>query len=162
MHMKKTVSTEFFSNSKKWPRRLPKIKSITYKTLNLTKKYFKKNHYFFLNLIFTEKNRMTKLNKKFKNKYNDTDVLTFVSRLPNKKLGNYLYCDIFFSIDTIEKFIYKNNINLYEHFNHLLIHSILHINGYDHKNLVSFNKMKIEEIKILKKMGIKNPYIIND
>ena len=101
---------------------------------------------------------MIMLNKKYKNKYKDTDVLTFVSAISNKELGKILYCDIFFSIDTIEDFIKKNNITLYDHFNHLLIHSILHINGYDHKNLSQFNKMKKEEIKILKKIGIDNPY----
>ena len=56
----------------------------------------------------------------------------------------------------------KNKVNLYDHFNHLLIHSILHINGYDHKNLFQFNKMKNIEIKILKQFGIRNPYYLNE
>ncbi len=156
--MKKTIKIDFFSESKKWPRRLPKIKKISFKTLNTMSVYFKKNHLFNLNLIFSDKKKISKLNKKFKNKYQDTDVLTFVSKFSNKELGKILYCDIFFSIDTIENFIKKNNLTLYEHFNHLLIHSILHINGYDHKRVIDFNKMKKEEIKILKIFGIKNPY----
>ncbi len=156
--MKKTIKIDFFSESKKWPRRLPKIKKISFKTLNTMSVYFKKNHLFNLNLIFSDKNKISKLNKKFKNKYQDTDVLTFVSKFSNKELGKILYCDIFFSIDTIENFINKNNLTLYEHFNHLLIHSILHINGYDHKRVIDFKKMKKEEIKILKIFGIKNPY----
>ena len=86
-------------------------------------------------------------------------MLTFVTKTSNKNYGKCLYCDIFFSIDTIENFIKNKNINLYEHFNHLLIHSILHINGYDHKNLTQFNKMKKEEIKIMKKFGLEDPYI---
>ena len=156
--MKKTIKIDFFSESKKWPRRLPKIKKISFKTLNTMSVYFKKNHLFNLNLIFSDKKKISKLNKKFKNKYQDTDVLTFVSKFSNKELGKILYCDIFFSIDTIENFIKKNNLTLYEHFNHLLIHSLLHINGYDHKRVIDFNKMKKEEIKILKIFGIKNPY----
>ena len=121
-------------------------------------KYFKKNNIYYLNLILTDKNKMKKLNKYYKNKHQDTDVLTFITKNPNKLLGKYLYCDIFFSIDTIEKYIKNKNINLYEHFNHLLVHSILHINGYDHKNLNEFNRMKKAEIKILKKLYIENPY----
>ena len=85
-------------------------------------------------------------------------MLTFTSKILHKELGKILYCDIFFSIDTIESFIKKNKVTLYNHFNHLLIHSILHINGYDHKSLIGFNKMKKEEIKILEYFGIKNPY----
>ncbi len=157
--MKKIIIIDYFSISKKWPRRIPLLKKITKITIKTMRSYFKKNLFFSLNLVFSDKKNMIILNKKYKNKYQDTDVLTFVSTISNKELGKILYCDIFFSIDTIEDFIKKNNITLYDHFNHLLIHSILHINGYDHKNLSQFNKMKKEEIKILKKIGIDNPYI---
>ena len=157
--MKKTIRVDFFSESKKWPRRLPKIKKITLNTLKLMEHYFSKKHIYSLNFIFSNKTKMIKLNQKYKKKYKDTDVLTFVSKFFNKELGKNLYCDIFFSIDTIEKFIKKNNVNLYDHFNHLLIHSILHINGYDHRIKTQFIEMKNEEIKILKKLKIKNPYM---
>tara|TARA_B100000676_G_C18047027_1_gene828694 strand:+ start:1240 stop:1716 length:477 start_codon:yes stop_codon:yes gene_type:complete len=158
--MKKTIKVDFFCQSKKWPRRLPKVKKITLKTLKKMSKYFKNNHLFRINLILSDKKKMIKLNQKFKNKYQDTDVLTFVSKINNKELGKISYCDIFFSIDTIENFISKNNVSLYDHYNHLLIHSILHINGYKHKNIKQFNTMKKEEIKILNKMKITNPYIL--
>ncbi len=158
--MKKTIKVDFFCQSKKWPRRLPKVKKITLKTLKKMSKYFKNNHLFRINLILSDKKKMIKLNQKFKNKYQDTDVLTFVSKINNKELGKISYCDIFFSIDTIENFTSKNNVSLYDHYNHLLIHSILHINGYKHKNIKQFNTMKKEEIKILNKMKITNPYIL--
>ena len=149
--MKKNIKVNFFSESKKWPRRIPKIKNISLKTISEMKNYFKKSYSFNLNLIFSDKYTMSKLNKKYKNKYKDTDILTFVSKITNKDLGKTLYCDIFFSIDTIEKYIINNKINLYEHFNHLLVHGILHINGYQHKSHLQFIKMKNEEIKILSK-----------
>ena len=158
--MKKIAKVEFFSQSKKWPRRIPLIKKITMKTLSKMERYFKKKYFFSLNLIFSDKDNIKKLNKKYKNKHQDTDVLTFVSKISNKELGKILYCDIFFSIDTIEKFTKKNNITLYDHYNHLLIHSILHINGYDHKKNIEYFKMKEEEIKILDTLNIKNPYEI--
>ena len=157
--MNQKIRVDFFSDSKKWPRRIPRLKKITLNTLKNMKNYFNKNQLFDLNLIFSDKGKITKLNKKYRKTFKDTDVLTFVSKISHKELGKILYCDIFFSIDTIEKFIKKNNVTLYDHFNHLLIHSILHINGYDHKNLIEFDKMKKEEIKVLKKFGIKNPYI---
>ena len=34
MHMKKKISIEFFPESKKWSRRMPKIKKISIKTVN--------------------------------------------------------------------------------------------------------------------------------
>ena len=112
--MKKTITVEIFSESKKWPRRIPKIKKITHKTIKKMQIYFNNKYLFNINLILSNKSKMKKLNKKYKNKHLDTDVLTFVNKISNKNLGKTLYCDIFFSIDTIEKFIDKNKINFYE------------------------------------------------
>ena len=96
----KKIKVDFFSESKKWPRRIPKIKSITIKTINKMSSYFKSDHRFELNVILTDKSRMIKLNKIYKNKHSDTDVLTFISKNSNKNVGKILYCDIFFSINT--------------------------------------------------------------
>ena len=154
----KNIKVDFYSESKKWPRRIPKIKIISKKTINKMSSYFKKDYIFEINIILTDRSKMTKLNKIYKNKQSDTDVLTFISKISNKNVGKIFYCDIFFSIDTIEKFIRRNKISIYDHFNHLLIHSLLHINGYDHKKNLDFKKMKKEEIKILGLLGINNPY----
>ena len=156
----KNIKVDFFSESKKWTRRMPKIKTITKKTINMMLSYFKKDYKLELNIILTNKSKMIKLNKIYKNKQSDTDVLTFISKISNKNVGKILYCDIFFSIDTIEKYIRRNKISIYDHFNHLLIHSLLHINGYNHKKNLEFKKMKREEIKILGLFGINNPYTI--
>ena len=158
MLMKKIQSVEFFSQSQKWSTRLPKLKEISLKTIKKMSDYFNNENIYNLNLIFTHKKEMIRLNKKFKNKYKDTDVLTFVSKRVNKELGKFVYCDIFFSIDTIEFFIKENKLTIYDHFTHLLIHSVLHINGYNHKKIKDYNLMKLEEIKILENLKIKNPY----
>ena len=139
---------------------MPKIKTITNKTINVMLSYFKKDYKLELNIILTDKSKMIKLNKIYKNKQSDTDDLTFISKNSNKNVGKILYCDIFFSIDTIEKFIRRNKVSIYDHFNHLLIHSLLHINGYDHKKNLDFKKMKKEEIKILGSIGINDPYTV--
>ena len=154
----KNIKVDFFSESKKWPRRIPKIKSITKKTIKKMSSCFKRDQRFELNIILTDKSKMIKLNKIYKNSQSDTDVLTFISKNSNKNVGKILYCDIFFSIDTIEEFTHRNKISIYDHFNHLLIHSLLHINGYDHKKKLDFKKMKKEEIKILGLFGINDPY----
>jgi len=156
----KNIKVDFFSESKKWPRRVPNIKKITKKTINKMRSYFKNDHTFELNIILTDKSKMIKLNKMYKKKQSDTDVLTFITKNSNKNVGKILYCDIFFSIDTIERFTNRNKINIYDHFNHLLIHSFLHINGYDHKKNLNFIKMKKEEIKILSFFGINDPYTV--
>ena len=57
--------------------------------------YFIENYIFNLNLILSSKKNVINLNKKYKKKYKDTDVLTFVSKFSNKDVGKNLYCDIF-------------------------------------------------------------------
>ena len=152
--MKKIPVVEYFSQSKKWPPRVPKIKKITKKSLKIMQNYFNKNGLYNLNIILSQKKVVSKLNNKYKKKYTDTDVLTFTSEIKNKKLGKIFYCDIFFSIDTIESYIDKNKIDFYSHFNHLIIHSFLHINGFDHKKLYEHKIMQYHEKKLLKKVGI--------
>ncbi len=83
--MKKTITVDFFSDSKKWPRRMPKIKKITLNTIKIMTKYFDRNYLTYLNIILSDKKRVKKLNTKFKKKCQDTDVLTFVSKTSKKK-----------------------------------------------------------------------------
>jgi len=45
-----------------------------------------------------------------------------------------------------------------DHLNHMAIHGILHLLGYDHDDLESANKMEGIEIEFLKKIGVNNPY----
>ena len=58
----------------------------------------------------------------------------------------------------IKKEAKKYKIDFYNHLTHLLVHSFLHINGYNHKTDNDFNKMRKIEIIVLNKLGISNPY----
>lgn len=46
-----------------------------------------------------------------------------------------------------------------DHATHLLVHATLHLLGYDHIHDMDSVIMEAEEIKILGKMGLTNPYI---
>ncbi len=94
--MKNKIKTNFFSESKKWPRRIPRIKEITLKTIKLMSNFFSNKSCYYINLVLSDKDILKKLNKRFKNKYKDTDVLTFVSNIDDKYIGKIFYCDIFF------------------------------------------------------------------
>ena len=70
----KNIKVDFFSESKKWPRRIPKIKTITKKTINKMSSYFKRDHKFELNIILTDKSKMIKPNGKKKYGGNKSEV----------------------------------------------------------------------------------------
>ena len=52
----------------------------------------------------------------------------------------------------------KLKISFYDHFTHIIIHSLLHTNNYRHNSKKNFQKMKKIETLLLKKLNIDNPY----
>lgn len=46
-----------------------------------------------------------------------------------------------------------------DHYAHIFIHGLLHLQGFDHLEEVGAQKMEDLEIKILQKLGIQNPYL---
>jgi probable rRNA maturation factor len=156
--MKRKIQTNFFCKSNHWSKRMLKIKEIVTKVIKIDDIGFKKNNFYFVNLVFVDDNKIKKINKMYKKKNIATDVLTFVNFIKNNKNENEAYCDIFFSAETIKKDAKKNLINFYDHITHLIIHCFLHVNGYDHKKESDFIKMKKLEEKILMQFNIQSPY----
>ena len=101
-----------------------------------------------------------KMNLQFRKINKSTDVLTFVSKVNINMKKPRKICDIFLSAETILKDSKINEINFYDHLTHIIVHSFLHINGFVHKKINDFVQMKNEEIKVLKKLSISNPYLL--
>lgn len=66
--------------------------------------------------------------------------------------------DIAFGYQTIDKQALEQNKNFKDHFIHLLVHSVLHLIGFDHQTNEETDIMKNLEIKILKDFSISSPY----
>ncbi len=160
MHIQKKIQTSFFCQSNHWSRRMNKIKNIVNEIIKIDDLDFKKKNFYFVNLIFVDCKKIKNINKIYRKKNKETDVLTFVNLLKNEKNHYDTYCDIFFSAETIKKDAKKNLINFYDHVTHLIIHCFLHVNGYDHKKKSDFIKMKKIEEKILMRFGIESPYVL--
>ena len=145
--------------SNHWPRRLVKINKIIkkiFKNKQLLEFDYEFNYY--CNIVLINDRFIRKFNKIYKKKNKSTDVLTFISKI---KKNNVIekHCDIMISAESTFNESKENNKNFYDHFTHLIIHSILHINGYSHKKKNNFLAMSNKEIKILNKLGISNPYL---
>ena len=59
----------------------------------------------------------------------------------------------------LDEEVKKKNIPFLNHFKHLLVHSTLHLLGYDHMNDTEAEIMQDIEVKILKKLSIPSPYL---
>ena len=105
-------------------------------------------------------------NKKFRNKHTPTNTLSFpiedISPFePEKTLTANGYInlgDIFLSLETIILEASEQTKNFYDHFYHLLLHSLLHLLGYQHDEEKDRIIMENVEIHILADLNIQNPY----
>jgi len=68
-------------------------------------------------------------------------------------LGDIVICD-----EIISKEAKEQGKQYTEHFAHMVVHGILHLNGYDHEIEEEAEEMEKIEIKILARIGIQNPY----
>ena len=93
------------------------------------------------------------LNKKYRGIDRPTNVLSF-------ELGDdVLLGDIYISLDTVLREAQQENILVSDHVAHMVVHGMLHLQGYDHIKNSDAEIMENMEINILKKLGIKNPYV---
>ena len=108
------------------------------------------------------------LNAQFRGQNNSTNVLSFpstpeISRLKSSpkfeanvdpfELGNIA---IAYEICKKEADVSKKDFE--HHVYHLIIHSVLHLLGYDHKEEKNAAEMEKIEVQVLAKLGISNPY----
>ena len=95
------------------------------------------------------------LNNQYRKKDEPTNVLSFLIS-DNPLLGDIILCH---SVIKKEALAQKKSID--DHYAHLIIHGYLHLIGFDHTKNDDALTMENKEIAILKKLGIKNPYLSN-
>lgn len=112
---------------------------------------------FELVILLTCNTQMLNLNKQFRGKEQATNVLSFPDReLDFRHLlefipdAPYMYLgDIAFGYETIYHEATTQNKAFKDHFTHLLIHSILHLLGFDHQDDEEADIMEKLEVEIL-------------
>jgi len=110
-----------------------------------------------INLKFVSSSEMIKLNRDFRNKNLDTNVLSFPASKEIQEISGELG-DIAMSIPYIKTESQNLNRDLGDHMMHLLAHGILHLLGFDHNKDKEADTMEAQEIKYLENFKIANPY----
>ena len=155
------IKCHVICQSPHWPARLKKINVIIKKIMRFKKDLdFSNNIDYKCNIVLSSNALVKKMNYRYCNKNKNTDVLTFVSEIKIEN-GYQKICDIFLSAEILKKDAKINQVSFYDNFTHILIHSFLHINGFKHKKITDFKKMKDIEVKILNNLKISNPYLYN-
>lgn len=88
-----------------------------------------------LNILFSDDERIKTLNKRFKDKDEATDILSFYGYD-----GNILG-DIIISVETMEKEANQENKDIIDHTLFLIAHGFLHLVGYTHETMEKYDEM---------------------
>ena len=105
-----------------------------------------------VSITLTDDDEIHAMNKMYRNIDKPTNVLSF-------ELGDDLLLgDIYISLDTVLREADDANIPVDAHVAHMVVHGMFHLLGYDHLTDSQARVMESKEIKVLKKLGIKNPY----
>ncbi|MCJ8323823.1 MAG: rRNA maturation RNase YbeY [Rhizobiales bacterium] len=113
-------------------------------------------------LMLCDDAKIQELNQQFRQKDQATNVLSFPAQIDDydELFDNaevYLG-DIAMAFESLQQEALSQNKPIAEHFSHLLIHSILHLLGYDHIIATDAEHMESLEIKLLAMLDIENPY----
>lgn len=105
-----------------------------------------------ITIVLADDTFIRELNRDFRGKDAPTNVLSFPGE------GNHLG-DIVLARQTVEREATAQKKSVRAHATHLLVHGALHLLGHDHIDDREAEKMEAREVKILKKLGISNPYL---
>jgi len=109
-----------------------------------------------LNIAFFTKTKMQDMNKKFAGKDKPTNVLSFPSN--EDIVGVRFLGDIAICSELIKDEAIAQGKNTQNHLIHIFVHGALHLLGYDHKENYGAEQMESLEVRILKKIGVADPY----
>ncbi|MEE9338773.1 MAG: rRNA maturation RNase YbeY [Methylococcaceae bacterium] len=104
-----------------------------------------------------DESEMIQFNEQYRGKKGATNILSFPFDVPDGIASNLLG-DLLVCAPIVEKEAQAQQKKIEHHWAHLIVHGLLHLLGYDHIENEEAEKMEALEIKILKKIKIKNPY----
>lgn len=116
-----------------------------------------------IGIACVDRDESQQLNAEYRQKDKPTNVLSFSSDLPEEVLpllDAWPMGDLVICIPVVLEEAQQQSKTPQQHFQHMLVHGVLHLMGYDHETSEQdAQEMEALEIEILAKLGLSNPYI---
>ena len=144
------------SASNKWRK---EEVSLVKKILLFSFKSLSDEKYTEISVRLTDDEEIKLLNKQYRDKNIPTNVLSFPSQ--NDSIhpeASEMLGDIVISKDTVLREAKNSKKSFEQHLSHLGIHGLLHLMGFSHEKENDALIMEGIEVKILKELGIPDPY----
>lgn len=109
-----------------------------------------------LTIRFVDAEEGRTLNREYRAKDYATNVLTFA--YTEDEDSEVTQADIILCTDVLQREAAEQNKPLESHAAHLVVHGVLHAQGYDHETDEEAAEMEQLEIEILARLGEPNPY----
>lgn len=108
-------------------------------------------------ILVTSAEEIRQLNKQYRDKDKATNVLSFPMQSP-QEVDLCLLGDIILCADVIQQEAIEQSKPVFAHWAHMVVHGMLHLQGYDHIDDDEAEVMEQMEINILKRLDFENPY----
>ena len=145
------IKVNVLSEDNSWAKKINKREELFNKVCkNFPKKFRFINKKVYLTLLLSNNQKIKILNKKFRNKNNHTDILSFPFESNIKNNREIYLGDIIISFNYMNnpKNINKNDFK--KKTIKIFIHGFLHLMGYDHNKDKDYKKMLKVEQKVYK------------
>jgi probable rRNA maturation factor len=107
-----------------------------------------------LSVVLSDDAQVQQLNRDYRHKDAPTNVLSFPMPPDTGLMG-----DVVFAQQTIAREAAAQGKDFADHFVHLLIHGVLHLQGFDHQTDADADDMEAREVRALARLSIDNPYM---
>lgn len=111
-----------------------------------------------ISVLLADDDAVQALNREWRGKDTPTNVLSFPADMPAIPEAPKLMGDIALARETLVRESEEQEKPLAHHLQHLVVHGVLHLFGYDHLEEAEAEDMEAFEVEILAGLGIPNPY----
>ena len=108
-------------------------------------------------MLVTTAAEIQQLNKQYRDKDKATNVLSFPMESP-EEVDLCLLGDIALCVKVIKQEAREQSKSALSHWAHMVVHGMLHLQGYDHVDDDEAQEMEQKEILILNQLGFDDPY----